>query len=247
MSSLLQPYQESGKPSGKELACLQADSRLIIVAGSDTTAATLTYLFYHLASDPSRVARIREETAPLVDAEGNVDGRASVDCAYLNGCINEALRLNPPVPSMVQRLTPPEGITIGDTYIPGGVHVFAPQYATGHGESTSMIFSNRGCAHANPDEKIYPHAESFMPERWSTSPELVKSRTAFAPFNAGVYGCIGKPLALLELRCVTAKLLHEFDIQFAPHEDGRRLLNETRDHFTLGLGALDLCFMSRKS
>ena len=40
---------------------LYADSRLIIVAGSDTTAATLTHLFYHLAGDSSVVHKLREE------------------------------------------------------------------------------------------------------------------------------------------------------------------------------------------
>lgn len=183
---------------------------------------------------------------PLVDADGNIDGRACADCAYLNGCINEALRLNPPVPSMVQRLTRQKESR-------SATHIFREVCTSSHPSTPPDTVSQRTWflqvekAHPITDENIYPHSESFIPERWSTSPELVKSRTAFAPFNAGVYGCIGKPLALLELRCVTAKLLHAFDVQLAPHEDGRRLLSETRDHFTLGLGALDLGFTPRRS
>lgn len=46
----------------------------------------------------------------------------------------------------------------------------------------------------------------------------------------------------MELRTLTAQLLLNFDVSLAPNEDGHRLLYKTRDHFTLGLGELDLQF-----
>jgi len=54
-------------------------------------------------------------------------------------------------------------------------------------------------------------------------------------------------LALLELRKVVSKLVTTFDVELAPGEDGHELLYKTRDHFTLGLGALKLRFIERKS
>ena len=60
-----------------------------------------------------------------------------------------------------------------------------------------------------------------------------------------MYGCIGRPLALLEIRVTVAKLLFNFDVELAPGEDGHELLYKTRDHFTLGLGALKLRFRER--
>ena len=54
---------------------------------------------------------------------------------HLNGVINEALRLHPPVPTRVARMTPPEGLTVGDTHVPGNMKVWAPQYAIGRSES----------------------------------------------------------------------------------------------------------------
>lgn len=50
---------------------------------------------------------------------------------HLNGIINEALRLRPPVPSGVLRVTPPGGISYDNIYIPGGTTVSTPFYALG--------------------------------------------------------------------------------------------------------------------
>ena len=62
----------------------------------------------------------------------------------------------------------------------------------------------------------------------------------------GPMGCIGKNLALMELRTLTAKLVMKYDMKLAPHEDGSRLLTKTKDHFTVDLGDLEVCFTPRK-
>lgn len=62
---------------------------------------------------------------------------------HLNGIIYEALRLYPPVPTSLERLTPPDGIEIGGVYIPGNMTVFCPQYAIGRSKrkSTNTIIA----------------------------------------------------------------------------------------------------------
>jgi len=149
MSTLLSPFPE--KPAmGQDLLMLQGDARLIVIAGrlvclqlwqrktanavyhSDTTASTLTHIFYHLAHDVTQIGRLRSELAPYF--EQNLDAIDPFEIQHLNhlnGIINETLRLHPPVPTAIPRLTPPEGIQIGEVHVPGSTTVWCPPYVMG--------------------------------------------------------------------------------------------------------------------
>jgi tryprostatin B 6-hydroxylase len=86
---------------------------------------------------------------------------------HLNGFINETLRLHPPVPSGTLRVTPPEGIMVGETFIPGNITVVSPSYTVGRLDSA------------------FERAAEFVPERWYANPDMVKKQGAFAPFSLG--------------------------------------------------------------
>lgn len=128
MSHLLEagPFYEDEKI---EELLLTGDSRLLIVAGSDTTATTLTYALYHLAKDKSLVKALREE---LDRSNIRNDESCTVlnlaPLTYLNGFINETLRLHPPVPGGVYRETPREGLTLNGHLIPGKSTVITPHH-----------------------------------------------------------------------------------------------------------------------
>ena len=94
-------------------------------------------------------------------------------------------------------------------------------------------------------EENYVKPLDFIPERWSSKPELIKQKDAFFPFSTGPFGCIGKNLAYMEVRTITSQIIEQFDVSLAPGEDGHKLLNETVDHFTLGLQPLMLEFTRR--
>lgn len=130
MSWILRAYQGVDRPEKDNM--LQADARLIIVAGSDTTAATFTFMFFHLAKHPEQVQKLREELKTLTS--GDWSDKDINRAQHLNGCIYEALRLHPPVPSGVQRLTPPEGMEADGRHIPGNTIFWMPQYVMGRGE-----------------------------------------------------------------------------------------------------------------
>jgi cytochrome P450 len=176
-SYLLEDYEKSPKKD-IDYQWLRGDTRLTIVGGSDTTASTLCYIFYYLAKDPSQIAKLRAELEPLLaGGKTHLEAKDVVNAKHLNGVIHEALRLNPPIPSGYPRLTPPEGIVINGTYIPGNTTVVVPLYTIGHSEAA------------------YVRAEEFIPERWYSQPELMKFKNeAFASFSLGAFSSL-LPLA----------------------------------------------------
>ncbi len=133
--TLIEQFESLSEQDKKAaLPMLQGDSRLIIVAGSDTTAATLVHMFYYLATNPKFQQQLREELESSVGRGEDVEHQKIQDAELLNGCISEALRLNPPVPSGVFRKTPPEGVSIGEKWIPGNTCIQMPQYPMGRGQ-----------------------------------------------------------------------------------------------------------------
>lgn len=94
--------------------------------------------------------------------------------------------------------------------------------------------------------KCYERPNEFVPERWYSKPDMIRHKSAFLTFAPGPYSCIGKQLALMELRTVIAKIVMTFDIDFAPGEDGTNLLNETKDCYTLIVADFFLTLKPRK-
>lgn len=82
----------------------------------------------------------------------------------------------------------------------------------------------------------------FIPERWFSSPELIKHERATAPFSLGPYNCIGKPLAMMNVRVTLARIILRYDLRFAPDCVNPQVEFEEnmRDHFTLEPGPLYL-------
>lgn len=70
---------------------------------------------------------------------------------------------------------------------------------------------------------------------------------AFAPFFQGRFGCVGRNLALMEIRAVAAALLSRYDMAFAPGTGrGVAVERDMGDQFTATPGRLELVFTERK-
>lgn len=98
--------------------------------------------------------------------------------------------------------------------------------------------------HTDPTCFVQP--EEFIPERWYSRPELIKDLSGFAPFSIGPYNCIGRPLALLNLRATISRIVVDYDVKVAEGvrlEDFEEGLTE---HFTLNPPVLKLCLTKRE-
>ena len=104
------------------------------------------------------------------------------------------MRLHASVTIGGSRMTPREGLQVGDLFIPGNVNMFIPPHALHLGKSLSICYhcsihaGNETCSW-HTDERYFERASEFLPERWTTAPELVKDKRAFAPFTIGMPLC----------------------------------------------------------
>jgi cytochrome P450 family 628 len=117
---------------------LSAETRLLIIAGSDTTASVLTFVMYYLATVPGLAKQLREEfEAKNIRDDGSLSIPSLTHLVHLNALINEVLRLWPPVPSGLHRIPPPGGTTVNGRYFPDGIQVITPTLAIQHCKSHS--------------------------------------------------------------------------------------------------------------
>ena len=109
------------------------EAQLAIIAGADTNAITVSNVCYLLCRHSRYQKKLYEELTDLPVEEDVIDDRHLSDKSCLLSIINETLRLYPPVPGGLQRVTPPEGATIAGRYVPGNMIVSTPTYALHRG------------------------------------------------------------------------------------------------------------------
>ncbi|EMD31235.1 hypothetical protein CERSUDRAFT_119940 [Gelatoporia subvermispora B] len=206
------------------------DGILALIAGSDTTANVLTNLFYFLLANPAEYKRLQAEIDKYYPAgENALDTKHHQTMPILNAAINEALRLFPVVPGGSQRVSPPGGKVVGPYYIPEGTGTIIPTYCV------------------NRDARNFaPYTSSFWPNRWliaigeMTSQEaginestFVHDTNAFMPFSFGPSNCVGKNLALQEMRMVVCHMLQRLELRFAPGYDIDSYESKLKDYFVI--------------
>ncbi|CAD6451908.1 7a9d94ff-9170-4066-ba75-deea6008af81 [Sclerotinia trifoliorum] len=228
-------YLLSADPEGGEKFTqkeLNSNANLIIIAGTDTTSSTVAQILRTLAKEPRVLFKLQREIDEICISMGEgseitIDSIRNLE--YLNAVVNEGLRLYNPVPSGAHAATYPQGVKVGGIFIPGNVQVQIAQL--------SLM----------KDERYFAQGKEFIPERWTSErPELVKDRRAFIPFGYGVHSCVGKTLALQELRLVVARIVRTFDVQFGPSYDEAVFESEWKDHLAVKIGNLWLRFLPRK-
>lgn len=203
------------------------------MAGSTSTAVCITFIFAHLCRNQDQIKKLQAEVDSCWD--GQVPLEASMlgpaGAPYLQGVIDEALRLWPPAPAGMQRRTPEGGIIVDGQLVPENTLVSV----------TPMAIQR--------DERYYSKPNEFIPERWVDSQrpsEFNHEPKAFIPFTVGQFACLGKNLAYQELRMFVGKVVRNFDLAFAPGFDPSDFERAVSYKGTFLLGALPMVFTPRK-
>ncbi|PIG82069.1 cytochrome P450 [Aspergillus arachidicola] len=229
ISWILKAFIDNDVSAPPSEPALHDDSRVVVIAGSDTTASALANIIYFLAKHPQILRKLQtqlDSAMPNGPQSWTYDKAKTI--SYIDDIIHESLRLRPSVSGGGYRVTPAEGLQIDEVFIPGDVNVFVPQ---------QLI---------QTDERYYKFSKEFIPERWGEKKiELGTDKAPYFPFSLGIYGCVGKNLAMLSLRVAISTLAQRYDIRFAPGETGEAFWNDALDTFTTCLPPLQVVFHPR--
>ncbi|KAI0402969.1 cytochrome P450 [Xylaria palmicola] len=181
----------------------------------ETSAAVLCALLFYLSRNPQCYERLAAEIRTKFQSGADIRGGLRLaECKYLRACIDEALRISPPVTGLLWRELAPaepqkdeEPLVIDGHVIPHGTQVAVSIYSLHH------------------NAEYFPEPFKFRPERWledSSDSEATRKAMseAFAPFSIGSRSCAGKPMAYLEVSLTLAKTLWYFDFEVAAGASG---------------------------
>jgi cytochrome P450 len=193
--------------SEKHSTRLAEEANVLLSAGTDSSANTLSAITYHLLSSPRIRKKLREELEEAIpdENERQFPSFSQIEnLPYLSAIIQEGLRLHPAVISRQQRVAPSEDLVYTDP-------------------TTSISYSlPRGTVMAmNPlllarIPSLYPTPSEFRPERFLENPKL---RGYGFTFSRGGRMCLGMQLAYQEMYVILAGLFGRFD---CVQDKGRR-------------------------
>lgn len=107
--------------AGLSLAEMYANANLFMLAGTETTATLLSGLTYYLLKNPTKLDKLKMEIREAFKTEDEITIERLQALKYLNACVEEGLRMYPPVSNGLPRVVPPGGSIIDGRYVPAGV------------------------------------------------------------------------------------------------------------------------------
>jgi len=208
--------KSSGEPMPDKL--LIDEVLTLIVAGHETTAASLNWVWYLLACHPDVYAQVSEEAQRLLPKDRVPDWRTLDTLVWIPRVIKESLRLYPPGWLYTRRAL--AGDRFGAYRVPAGADLFICSYLL----------------HRHPD--FWDKPETFMPQRFAPEQEASRHRFVYIPFSAGPRHCIGESFAMTEMMIHLAVLAAQIRPQAVapPHMDLETGVNlRPRDNLFLTL------------
>ncbi|KAM7502278.1 hypothetical protein LguiB_001182 [Lonicera macranthoides] len=181
----------------KNDAYLRDIIKSFLLAGRDTVASALTSFFWLLANHPEVESAIRAESDRIL---GKSEELASFEqmreMPYLKAALYESMRLYPPV-QFDSKFCQDDDVLPDGTFVRKGTRVTYHPYAMGRMERIWGL----DCL-------------EFKPERWLENGVFKpESPFKYPVFQGGLRVCLGKELALVEMKSVALALIRRFDIR----------------------------------
>jgi cytochrome P450 len=184
---------------------------LLILAGSETAASTLTVAMLALGLNKDAFQKLKDEQRQLISEHGEELTRSMLDkdCPYLDAVVKETMRIKPLAGTGAVRIAE-ETIVVDGKQIPKGYGVAFNIFLT---HASDPVVKEEDGSHMDV-------AKGFKPERWlsdETKP------TEYMPFGYGARFCLGYNLAMAEMKVFLALFARRVDYD---------LVNMTPDHVT---------------
>ncbi len=193
ISMLLQAQDEDGSAMTDQQ--VRDETLTLLAAGHATTANTLAWAFYLLATHPEQCHKLLDELRGVLGGRPpTVDELANLP--YLDMVVKETMRLYPPVWMQPRS-------TVADF-----------EYGGYRFKKGTIIFMSQWVTHRLPD--LWPEPDAFKPERFDPETGQKVPAQAYFPFGAGSRICLGMPFANLEARILLATILQRFVPQMKP-------------------------------
>ncbi|KAL8192409.1 hypothetical protein R6Q57_027594 [Mikania cordata] len=166
----------------------------LFVAGIDTTSATLEWAMTELIHNPEKLKIARSEINKVMKDKTNIIQESDISqLPYLQAIIKETLRLHPPAPFLIPHQSI-QDVEVQGFLVPKDAQILCNVWAMGR------------------DPKVWPHPETFMPERFLEVKIDYKGQDfELIPFGAGRRICPGLNVAHRMLHTMLASLIHKFD------------------------------------
>jgi cytochrome P450 len=199
LSMLLAAVDEDGGGTMTDQQ-VRDETMTLLLAGHETTANALTWVWYLLAQNPDCEARLHEEVDTVL--QGRPAGFDDLPkLRYTEMVFAEALRMFPPFWCIGRIALQP--FTLGDKEIPAKIVCVMSPYVT------------------QRDARYYPYPERFDPERWTSENKSSRSRLAYYPFGGGARVCLGERFAKMEAVLAIASIAQKWKLRLAPGHDVR--------------------------
>lgn len=193
--SLLLDARDHQTQTGMDDRQLRDELVLLFLAGFETTAQGLTWMWYLLDQNPQCAKKLDAELAEVL-GDRRPEPADLQRLVYTRQVFQEALRLRPPVWFLARVAAQDE--RLGDCPIPQGSTVLLSPYVT----------------HRLP--QYWDHPDRFEPERFSPEKSAARHRFAYLPFGAGPRQCIGDQFALIEATLIIAMFARRYRPRLVP-------------------------------